>query len=930
MKKKFGLLSLPVVFLLALALLLPLSAQADLPDDQCPSPFSSDGHHTWDIRDKKDATCTDDGYQIWQCTDCGKEYTETISVSEHVWDNGAVTTPATCTAEGVKTFTCMRCGATRTEAIPATGHSQDTDIIPAVAATCTTDGKTEGTQCKICGTVLTAPQNIPALGHDWDGGTVTTAPTCTAEGVKTFTCTRCGATSTEAIAATGHSPVGIPAEAATCTSGGKTEGSVCSVCGTVLTAQQDIPALGHSWDSGTMTTPPTCTEAGVKTYTCTRCGATSAESIPAAGHSPVSIPAEPASCTSGGKTEGSVCSVCGAVLTAQQDIPALGHSWDGGTVIREAGYLETGLKTYTCTRCGETKTEEIPVNMPMSGGSIMDLFRNIPPDAVSSDPLRIVTQPVGGSIDHEDDYMILMVEAEGGNPPYTYQWRMRYNGWWGMWHDVEDGTESALEARKGPYLYYCNVYDSKNDHVASEKVVVGWDLYIAEQPKNTNLSMKDSAILKCRAAGGEPFENGSYIYAWYNSAGEQISYSNEGTAEVTEPGEYYCMVQDSGEGLETSKTVTVYEADPFEAITDAPVVRLKEGEEYELRAEVYGGVAPYTGVWMRNGEEIPTQQGDGGIFTAPILGDGSKETVYTFAAADAMENTAACTVKVRYLQLSTARQPQSGMLSDEKKYTLGIVMAEGEEPFTFTLYRNGEKAKSYFDQRNFFYHDVTEAGEYYYHVEDAAGRWADSITVTVQGPAFRIDYIYVAGPIKYASGTRLKAVTKNGVKPIRYSWWFIDPIDGHAEPMAYGDTATDTFYAHYEGTYLCYAEDAEKNYDRMQVQVISDSKAPVITWQPEIGSVYIVAGTDHYSYTFSCNAAAFDGTTDTLEYRWEQRNYNDAYGWVDVHSTGRNTYTWEGDVSNHIHGGTFRCVVTDTRNGQQTISEPAFVRIIDP
>jgi hypothetical protein len=55
----------------------------------------------------------------------------------------------------------------------------------------------------------------------------------------------------------------------------------------------------------------------------------------------------------------------------------------------------------------------------------------------------------------------------------------------------------------------------------------------------------------------------------------------------------------------TSKVAVVYEADPFEARTGTEVVELLDGQEYELRAEVYGGIAPYTGVWMRDGEEIP-------------------------------------------------------------------------------------------------------------------------------------------------------------------------------------------------------------------------------------------------------------------------------------------------------------------------------------
>ena len=149
-------------------------------------------------------------------------------------------------------------------------------------------------------------------------------------------------------------------------------------------------------------------------------------------------------------------------------------------------------------------------------------------------------------------------------------------------------------------------------------------------------------------------------------------------------------MQDYGEGLITSKTVTVYEADPFEAKTDAEVVELLEGQDYELWAQAYGGIAPYTGVWMRDGVQIPTEDKGNGEYTAPILGDGSYEVVYTFKATDAMEDECYATVKVVYPQLEIAQQPVGGMLpADGSPFDLSVVMAEGEEPFLYTLYRNG-------------------------------------------------------------------------------------------------------------------------------------------------------------------------------------------------------------------------------------------------
>ena len=275
----------------------------------------------------------------------------------HSWDNGKVTKAATCTTAGTKTYTCTRCKKTRTETIAATGHKAVKDA--AVAATCETTGKTEGSHCSVCGTVLKAQTTVAALGHSWDGGKVTKVATCTTAGTKTYTCTRCKKTRTETIAATGHKAVKDAAVAATCETAGKTEGSHCSVCGTVIKAQTTTAALGHSWDNGKVTKAATCTTAGTKTYTCTRCKKTRTETIAATGHKAVKDAAVAATCETAGKTEGSHCSVCGTVLKAQTTVAALGHSWDGGKVTKATTCTTAGTKTYTCTRCKKTRTETI-------------------------------------------------------------------------------------------------------------------------------------------------------------------------------------------------------------------------------------------------------------------------------------------------------------------------------------------------------------------------------------------------------------------------------------------------------------------------------------------------------------------------------------------------------------------------------------------
>ena len=203
-----------------------------------------------------------------------------------------------------------------------TGYGTTENTVP---ATCGEAGRVD-TICSNCGEVVSTKE-IPATGaHTWDNGTVTTEPTETTPGVRTFTCAVCGATRTETIPATGaHDYQFTKNVAPTCT----TEGYdlyTCSGCG-ATEKRNPKPALGHKWDSGKVTTEPTETTPGVRTYTCTVCGETRTETIPATG--------------------------------------AHTHVWDNGTVTIAPTETTPGVRTYTCTVCGQTKSEIIPA----TGGS---------------------------------------------------------------------------------------------------------------------------------------------------------------------------------------------------------------------------------------------------------------------------------------------------------------------------------------------------------------------------------------------------------------------------------------------------------------------------------------------------------------------------------------------------------------------------------
>ena len=236
---------------------------------------------------------------------------------------------------------------------------------------------------------------------------ITKNPTCTEEGIKTFTCP-CGDTYTEKIAktahteqtldavqpdcdstgltegkkcsvcgtiiveqttidATGHTVVIDEAVAPTCTQTGLTEGSHCSVCNEVLVAQTVVDALGHDMDQGVETTPATCTTDGVKTFACQRnnCDHTTTEVIPALGHDEVNNDAQDPTCTEKGWNAYVTCTRCD--YTTYQEIPALGHDLVDMPG-KDATCLEAGYTAYKdCSRCDHIEGK---VEIPATGHAL--------------------------------------------------------------------------------------------------------------------------------------------------------------------------------------------------------------------------------------------------------------------------------------------------------------------------------------------------------------------------------------------------------------------------------------------------------------------------------------------------------------------------------------------------------------------------------
>lgn len=228
-------------------------------------------------------TCTEQGYTHHVCTVKGCTYAPVddtyVAATDHTWVK-TQTLPPTCTEQGTAFYKCSACGATRTEKIAALGHDLSRcDLRP--DATCTQPGRAVGT-CARCGVQI--DEVIPAKGHDYSYAETSVAPTCTEPGHYKGTCPTCGKDYDDVVPALGHDwgEWVTSIEPTVSTVGYRYH--VCNRDGCGYREGEDIPKLHtHTWDAGVVTQKPTAAEPGVRIYTCTVCGQTRTEAIPATG-----------------------------------------------------------------------------------------------------------------------------------------------------------------------------------------------------------------------------------------------------------------------------------------------------------------------------------------------------------------------------------------------------------------------------------------------------------------------------------------------------------------------------------------------------------------------------------------------------------------------------------------------------------------------
>ncbi len=510
-------------------------------------------------------TCTEPGYTTYTCSACNDSYeADPVAATGHSYDNGVIVKEPTCNDSGSKKFTCGTCGDFYTEAVSAKGHENIVDV-EEKAPTCTDTGLTAGKKCLDCGEFTEAQTEIPALGHDYKS--VVTAPTCTAGGYTTYTCSRCGGsyvadevdakghtydvtyswekvsdsdwkcTATATCACNDVQTESVNATAtvtknATCTEPGNKvlHASFKAEWAVSQEKEEVIPALGHDYNP--VVTAPTCTAGGYTTYTCANCSDSYvADEVKSEGHKYDAVVTAP-TCTAGGYTT-YTCSVCGDIYVGDT-VSALGHGNIKGLTYTD---LKDGNHSVTCNDCDTvtvaSEAHSYDEDTHICKCKAVETFElTIEYIVVNDDKTwnheeKTIKVPYGANIYNElakESGFYKKGEKVFVNDPYGYKGEIEIHGWldFDAWDNLDENSTMP----------------AKNLHIYQEHGNYGWEYF-----EGSGLAYYD---------GGSYLEGWNYIEedydgvdggAWYyfemkeSAAGHSIGIRAEGITRALYPTE---------------------------------------------------------------------------------------------------------------------------------------------------------------------------------------------------------------------------------------------------------------------------------------------------------------------------------------------------------------------------------------------------------
>ena len=882
-----------------------VSAPVSINSGSCPSETArlrNNGLHRWNRFDVVAASCTQPETAWYRCVYCDQTMTQTFGRAlGHSWSGSKVLRPATCENTGEQLRVCSYCGLDETQTIAALGHNwgawQTVD-----AATCESAGLRRR-QCHRCQKVES--EILPALSHNWGEWRVEYPGTCETQGMNVRRCVNCGQ------------------------------------------EQYVYSGLGdHAWDEGETVVKPGALVDGLMLYTCkTNPEHTKTEPIPALG---TGLPLDDAipgfvmrpplppdgidlsklhiiDQPEGGKIERGDVTV-GAItvplelsVTAGGGEPPYTYQWYMEKVTTPERQIQTpvsggrlGSTIQRAVQWAGSVTRRSAEGWRSATITTLAINRNTPFEAAQKTPSQLYT---GG---------ISLREPR-------------------VFEEIPGATDSTYPVSKGGRHYKVRVFDNVGTYVDSDLVYVGYFPYITVQPKNAIIGQNASSVtLTVDAAGGEPYGDLGYKITWYDGNDNEKKTGTTATDngyEVTESGQYYCVITDSVGDTVTSNTVRVRKAAPL-SISVSAAGRTPT----DVTVTINGGAPPFHVIWdisdinLKTVEYVDQEGVEDRSITRRVTTPGfCYVSVYDDSGANDCQS-----ITVYGPQLTITEQPKDGQLRAGGTVPL-TVSVSGTAPYDYNLIRNGQEYDFYGSvSSNTQTFDVDDTGTYTIQITDSAGRYGETREVKVTASNYKnleiVSYTDVVYTNDINGASKVGVTVQGGTPPYKYDWeiwWPANTRYGTVNHFNYGN-----YIYHYAGNgssvstganahtrFICTVTDAEGESVVSQPMYFYYDGAPVIKEHPKNATGSGVTRTT-YLYCRALPGRTYDQSV--LMYQWQYYS-NAERAWVNYGSPeiGKNTDNFRSTlaITGTAYGKTYRCMVTDLRDGSQTHSRPAHVTV---
>jgi hypothetical protein len=376
-----------ILLLLSLLIIIPLAScdTSSIENDYHDFKLSYDNQNHYDIcecgkKENEEAhifsdevtviaapTCTTEGIEEYHCIVCGYKEQRATAPLGHTFDDWQEAVSATCISKGQLKRVCSKCGQEEFQETDYAAHTPVAD--DTLEATCSHEGHTGGTHCKVCNQELTEPTTIEKKNHNYGPWTTTIEATCTHKGQEKRTCQDCNYEEYREVAIKSHTIVPNLEVEATCTKTGLTGGTHCEVCNLEITPSTVVPMKVHYYDAWSTSIEATCTHKGQEVRVCSDCGHEEYRDVAIKSHTIVPNEEVSPSCNHSGLTGGTHCKDCNLEITPSIVVDKTDHDYGAWTNTQDSTCISEGQAKRVCNICGheEYKTLDMIPHTPIPG-----------------------------------------------------------------------------------------------------------------------------------------------------------------------------------------------------------------------------------------------------------------------------------------------------------------------------------------------------------------------------------------------------------------------------------------------------------------------------------------------------------------------------------------------------------------------------------